>query len=48
MEVKKWQMIEASKNENPNSLKEVEHLCEAFGFTITMIKRSLADGREKK
>ena len=48
MEVIQWQMIEASKNENPNTRKEVEHLCEEFGFTITMLKRSLAEGREKK
>ena len=42
------QMVEASKNESPNSIKEVKHLCKDFGFIATMLKGSLVKGREKK
>ena len=40
------QMVEAKKNERPNALKEVKHLCKEFGFTARMLKGALAEGRK--
>jgi len=41
-------MIEAKKNECANALKEVKRLCKEFGFTVGMLKSSLAGGRKKQ
>ena len=41
-------MVEAKKNERTNVLKEVKRLCKEFGFTVGMLKSSLAKGRCKK
>ena len=49
MEAIQQQMIEAKKNERANALKnEVKRLCKEFGFTASMLKGSLAEGRKKK
>ena len=40
-------MVEAKKNERTNALKEVKRLCKEFGFTLGMLKSSLAEGRKK-
>tara|TARA_Y200000002_G_C22273139_1_gene493012 strand:+ start:107 stop:253 length:147 start_codon:yes stop_codon:yes gene_type:complete len=48
MKVIQRQMVKASKNESPKPLKEVKLLCEEFGFAISMLKSSLAEGRKKK
>jgi len=42
------QVIEAKKNERANALKEVKRLCKEFGFTVGMLKGSLAEGRQPK
>ena len=42
------QMVEAKKNERANALKEVKRICKEFGFTAGMLKRSLAEGRQKR
>lgn len=41
-------MIEATKNQLANELKEVKHLCKEFGFTAGILKGSLAEGRRPK
>ena len=41
-------MIEAKKNERANALKELQRLCNEFGFTAGMLKGSLAEGRMPK
>lgn len=43
MEAIQQQMAEV-KNERGNALKEVEVLCKEFGFTVGMLKGSLAVG----
>ena len=48
MEAIQQQMVEAKKNERTNALKEVKRLCKEFGFTVGMLKSSLAKGRGKK
>ena len=47
METIQQQMVEAKKNERANALKEVKCLCKEFGFTASMLKGSLAEGRKK-
>ena len=41
-------MVEAKKNERANKLKEVKRLCKEFGFTVGMLRGSLAIGRSEK
>ena len=41
------QMKDAKKNERANALKEVKRLCKEFGFTPSILKGSLAEGRKK-
>jgi hypothetical protein len=48
MEAIQQQMVEATKNERGNALKEVKRLCKGFGFTAGMLKGSLAKGRGEK
>ena len=48
METIQQQMVEAKKNERANALKEVKRLCKEFGFTASMLKGSLAEGRKKQ
>ena len=43
-----FQMIEAKKNKRSNALKEVKHLFREFGFTSSVFKGSLAEGRSRK
>ena len=40
------QMKDAKKNERANALKEVKRLRKEFGFTASMLKGSLAEGRK--
>ena len=40
-------MIEAKKSERTDALKEVKRMCKEFGFTVGMLKGSLAEGRKK-
>jgi len=47
MELIQQQMAEAKKNERANELKGVKRLCKEFGFTASMLKGSLAEGRKK-
>jgi len=44
----KQQMVEAKKNERANALKEVKRLCKEFGFTVGILKGSLAKRRGEK
>lgn len=39
-------MLEATKNERANALKEVKRLCKEFGYTSGMLKGSLTEGRK--
>ena len=48
MEAIQQQMVEATKNERANALKEVKRLCKELGFTAGMLKGSLAEGRKAK
>ena len=48
METIQKQMTEAKKNERTNALKEVKRLCKEIGFTVGMLKGSLAEGRKKQ
>ena len=48
MEVLQQQMVEAKKNERADALKTVKRLCKEFGFTASMLKGSLAEGRKAK
>lgn len=41
-------MVEASKNERANALKEVKRLCKQFGFTAGLLNGSIAKGRREK
>ena len=47
-DVAKLRELEAKKNERANALKEVKRLCKEFGFTASMLKGSLAEGRKAK
>ena len=47
MEVIQQKMVEAKKNERANAPKEVKRLCKEFGFTPSILKGSLAEGRKK-
>ena len=47
METIQQQMVEAKKGERTAALKEVKRLCKEFGFTVGMLKGSLAEGRKK-
>ena len=47
MEIIQQQMVEAKKNERTDALKEVKPLCKEFGFTVGMLRGSLAGGRKK-
>ena len=38
MEAIQQQMVEATKNERANALKEVKRLCKELGFTAGMLK----------
>ena len=48
MELFQRQVGVSKKNECDNELKEVNHLCNEFGFTDGMLKSSLAEGRQPK
>tara|TARA_B110000858_G_C17587896_1_gene374305 strand:- start:185 stop:367 length:183 start_codon:yes stop_codon:yes gene_type:complete len=48
METIQQQMAEAQKSERTNAFKEVKRLCKELGFTVGMLKGSLAEGRTKK
>ena len=48
METIQQQMVEATKNERANALKEAKRLCNEFGFTAGMLKGSIAEGRKPK
>jgi hypothetical protein len=41
-------MVKAKKGERTAALKEVKRLCKEFGFTVGMLKGSIAEGRNKK
>jgi len=43
-----FQMIEAKKNKRSNALKEAKHLFKEFGFTASVVKGLLAEGRSRK
>jgi hypothetical protein len=40
--------IKAKKNERATALKEVKRLFKELGFTASMLKGSLAEGRKSK
>ena len=46
MEEIQQQIAEAMKNERANKLKEVKGLCKDFGFTVGMLKSSVAEVRK--
>ena len=48
METIQQQMAEAKKSERTNALKGVKRLCKEFGFTVGMLKGTLAKGRGEK
>ena len=48
METIQQQMAETKKNERTVALKKVKELCKEFGFTVGLLKGSLAEGRTKK
>ena len=48
METIQQLMVEAKKGELTTALKEVTRLCKEFGFTVGILKSSLAEGRQKK
>ena len=41
-------IVEAQKNESANAHHEVRRHCKGFGFTGSMFKGALAEGRMKK
>ncbi len=41
-------MVEAKQNECAYALKDVKRLCKDFGFTVGMLKGTLAKGRGEK
>ena len=47
METIQQQIVEAKKNKYANALKEVKRLFKEFGFSVGMLKGTLAEGRKK-
>ena len=48
MEAIQQQIVEAKKNKCANALKEVKRLFKEFGFSVGMLKGTLAEGRKTK
>ena len=48
MEAFHQKMFEANKNERSYALKEVKRLCKGIGFTASMLKGPLAEGRKNQ
>jgi predicted rRNA methylase YqxC with S4 and FtsJ domains len=48
MEAIQKKMDIAKKLERKNALKTVKKLCKEFGFTASMLKDSLTEGRKRK
>ena len=48
METIQQQIVEAKKNKYANALKEVKRLFKEFGFSVGMLKGTLAEGRKTK
>ena len=48
MEAIQAQIAKANRNGPAKALKAVTHICREFGFTVGMLKGSLAEGRKTK